>query len=101
MMNGEEIFNLLYDGKIKQDECIEVIHDEEEGNHFILRYKYGNNNYGDFDEYELISCLLFKEYKFKIIKQDEAHRRLEQQKKQEEIERLEKRLKELKNKEVK
>ncbi len=99
-MNAKEIFNLLYDEKIKNDECIEVICDEEV-NHFILRYNYGNNNYGEFDNAELMSCLLFKEYKFKIIKQKEAYKRLKEQEKQEEIERLEKKLKELKDEEVK
>ena len=60
-MNAKEIFNLLYDGQIKNDECIEVIYDGEV-NHFILRYNHGNDNYSDFDSTELMSCLLFKEY---------------------------------------
>ena len=69
-MNGKELFNLLYDEKIKDDECIEVIHPDEK-DHFIMRHPWTNK----FDLKELMSCLLFKEYTFKIIKQSEAEER--------------------------
>lgn len=94
--NAKEIFRMLYDNEIKNDECIEVIC-EGEKNHFILRYNYGNSNYGNFfDNNELMSCLLFKEYNFKIIKQDDAIRRLDDERKEDRINQLENELKKLK-----
>lgn len=93
--NGKEMFEMIYDGKIKNDECIQVIHKDFEREFFILRYNYGNNNYGDFDDKELCQHLLFKEYNFKIVKQDDAYTILEKQQKQEKIERLKRELSKL------
>ena len=53
-MNAKELFELLYDEKISDEECIEVIHPAEE-DHFILR----DGCLKKFDEYELLGCLLF------------------------------------------
>ena len=99
-MTGKEIFEMLYDGKIANNECIEVICEDEE-NHFILRGVCSiiEDEYYDFDYDELLDALLFKDYKFKIIKQKEAYKRLEEQEKEEKIRELEKQLKKLKGEE--
>ena len=91
-MNGKELFNKIYDNKIKEDECIQVLHPKEE-NHYLMR-----NNNGEFDKNELIRCLLFKDYTFEIVNQEDATKTLDEMAKQEEIKRLEERLKELKGK---
>lgn len=93
-MNGKEMFNKIYDGELKEDECIQVLHPQEE-NHYLMR-----NANGDFDKNELFRCLLFKDYKFDIIKQEDAIKTLKEKSKQEEIERLEARLKELKGENI-
>lgn len=91
-MNGKELFELLYEDKISDEECIEVIHPEEE-DHFILRY----GCLKKFDEYDLLSCLLFQEYKFVIRKQDKVEKYLEKRDRARRIEKLEKELSKLKN----
>ena len=92
-MNAKELFELLYDEKISDEECIEVIHPAEE-DHFILR----DGCLKKFDEYELLGCLLFKEYKFAIRNQNKVEKHLEEKDKAKKIERLEKELSRLKNK---
>ena len=57
-MDGKELFNKIYDDEINEDECIQVLHPQEE-NHYLMR-----NNNGVFDKNELFRCLLFKDYKF-------------------------------------
>ena len=91
-MNAKELFELLYDEKINEDECIEVLHPEEK-DHFILRDGYWN----EFDKDELFGCLLFKEYKFAVRKQDKIKKYLEKRDREEKIEKLEKELSILKN----
>ena len=88
-MNAIELFKKIYNEEIKEDECIEVLHPEEE-NYYLLR-----DNYKRFDEQDLISWLLFKEYKFKIVNQDEVQKKLDKAQKEEKIEDLKKQLKEL------
>jgi len=88
--NAKEIFAMLYDGAITEDDCIEVVHPEEEY-HYLFR-----NDWGSFDEEDLIGCLLFKEYKFKIVNQKEAEKLKFNQEKQERIEKLERELAKLK-----
>ena len=84
--NAKEIFAMLYDRAISEDDCIEIVHPEEQ-NHYLFR-----NSYGDFDEDDLIGCLLFKEYKFRIVNQQRAKKKVFEDEKQEKIERLEKEL---------
>ena len=88
-MNAIELFEKIYNEELKEDECIEILHPEEK-NHYILRDKFKS-----FDRQELISCLMFKEYKFKIVNQEEVMKKLEKQKKLQRIEELKKELKEL------
>lgn len=38
-MNAIELFKKIYNEEIKEDECIEVLHPEEE-NYYLLRDKY-------------------------------------------------------------
>ena len=90
MKNGIEIFTMLYNGEISEEECIEVIH-KEESDHYIMR-----NNIGVFDEYELLGCLLFKEYKFKVVNQEKVKKKLAEKNKQQRIEKLENELARLK-----
>lgn len=90
-LNGKELFELLYERKINEDECIEVIHPEEK-DHFILRKSCLNK----FDEYDLLGCLLYQEYKFVIRKQEKIEEYLEKRDKERKIERLEKELSKLK-----
>ena len=91
-MNGKELFAMLYDEKIEEDECIKVIHPEEE-DHYILRQRHLNK----FDDYELLGCLLFQEYKFVIRKQKRVEKYLEKRDKARRIEKLERELSRLKN----
>lgn len=92
-MNGKELFSIIYDDNINEDECIQVLHPQEQ-NHYLVR-----DINGEFDKDELFGCLLFKEYTFKIVNQQEAIETLNEIARLNEIERLEKRLKELKNQE--
>ena len=94
-MNGIELFTKLYNGEITNKECIKVIHPEEE-DHYILRKGYGRRN---FDEYDLLGCLLFKEYKFEIKNQNKVELYLEDKHKKEKIARLEKEIQRLKDSE--
>ena len=89
-MNGKEMFNKIYDDEVNIEDCIQVMHPQEQ-NHYLIR-----NTNGEFDKNELIRCLLFKEYTFKTINQEQALKNLDKIAKQNEIERLEARLKELK-----
>lgn len=91
-LNAKELFELLYDEKITEDECIEVLHPEEK-DHFILRNSYWN----EFDKDELFGCLLFKEYKFAVRNQKKIEKYLEKKDKEEKIAKLEKELERLKN----
>lgn len=88
-MNAIELFKKIYNEEIKEDECIEVLHPEEE-NYYLLR-----DECKRFDERDLISCLLFKEYKFKIVNQDEAQKKLDKADRLQKIENLKEQLKEL------
>lgn len=90
--NSKEIFAMLYDDEISEYDCIEVVHPQEES-HYLFR-----NSWGNFEYKELISCLLFKEYKFRIVNQNDAIKLKYSKERQEEIERLERRIAELKNK---
>lgn len=101
-MTGKEIFEMLYDGKIANNECIEFTYeDDEEGNHFILRdvYNLEKDLYYDFDYKRLLTCLLYKGYTFKIVKQKEAMEILEKYGKEKKINELEEQLKFLKGEE--
>ena len=91
-MNAKELFELLYEEKISDEECIEVLHPEEK-DHFLLR----KGCLKKFDKYDLLGCLLFKEYKFAIKNQEEVEKYLEKRDKARKIERLEKELSKLKN----
>ena len=86
-MNGKEMFAMLYDDKVGEDECIKVIHPEEK-DHYLLR----DRMYGDFDEYELYGCLMFPEYKFEVKKQKQVEAYLEKRDRKQKIERLKKEL---------
>jgi len=88
--NAKEMFEMIYDNKINKDDCIEVVHQKEDM-HYLYR-----NDYGEFDEEELIGCLLFKEYKFKIVNQKEAEEKVLERDKQERIKKLEKEIAKLK-----
>lgn len=88
--NGKEIFEMLYDEIITEDQCLKVIHPEEE-NHYILR-----NRIGHFDEYELLSNLLYKPYNFEIVNQKRTEMKLLKLNKEKKIKELEKELKKLK-----
>lgn len=90
MKNAIEIFTMLYNDEISEEECIEVVHPEESG-HYLLR-----NRFGEFDRDELIRNLLFKEYNFKIVNQKEIEAMLAEQQKQNRISQLEAELKRLK-----
>lgn len=90
MKNAIELFTMLYNGEISEEECIEVIHKEEQ-DHYIMRDKFGN-----LDEYELINCLLFKEYKFKVVNQAKVEKKLAEKNKAKRIEQLEAELARLK-----
>ena len=90
MKNGIELFTMLYNGEITEEQCIEVIHEKEQ-DHYIMRNKIGN-----FDEYELMGCLLFKEYKFKVVNQAKIEKKLAEKNKQQRIEQLESELARLK-----
>lgn len=94
-MNGIELFTKLYNEEITDEECIKVIHPEEK-DHYILRE---GNRRGNFDEYDLLSCLLFKEYKFEIKNQNKVELYLENKHKKEKIARLEKEIQRLKDSE--
>lgn len=90
-MNGIELFTKLYNGEITNDECIKVIHPEER-DHYILRQGCTKR----FDDYELLSCLLYTEYKFEIKNQSKVEAYLKNKNKQQRIEKLEKELQKLK-----
>lgn len=92
-MNGIELFTKLYNEEITDEECIKVIHPEEK-EHYILRER---NRRGNFDEYDLLGCLLFKEYKFEIKNQSKVELYLEDKHKKEKIARLEKEIQRLKD----
>ena len=92
-MNGKELFEKIYDDKIDIEDCIQVMHPQE-NNHYLMR-----DNNGNFDTKELIRCLLFKDYTFEIVNQQEAQDKLNKIARLNEIERLEARLKELKGEE--
>lgn len=88
--NAKEMFEMIYDNKINKEDCIEVVHPEEDM-HYLYR-----NDYGEFDEQELIGCLLFKEYKFKIVNQKKAEQKELERDKKERIKKLEKEIAKLK-----
>lgn len=90
--NAKEMFDMIYDNKINKEDCIEVVHAEEDM-HYLYR-----NDYGEFDEQELIECLLFKEYKFKIVNQKEAEQKELERDKEKRINELEKEIAKLKAK---
>lgn len=90
-MNGIELFTKLYNDEIADDECIKVLHPKEK-DHYILR----KSCLRKFDEYDLLSCLLFKEYKFEIKNQHKVETYLEKKNKMERIAQLEKELQKLK-----
>lgn len=90
-MNGIELFTKLYNDEITDEECIKVIHPEET-DHYILR----KSCLKKFDEYDLLGCLLFKEYKFEIKNQSKVELYLEKKQRKERIERLEREIQRLK-----
>lgn len=90
-MNGIELFTKLYNDEITDDECIKVIHPEER-DHYILRQWCTKR----FDTYELLTSLLYQEYKFEIKNQSKVEAYLEKKNKQQRIEKLEKELQKLK-----
>ena len=67
LYDAKEIFNMLYENEISQEDCIEVVHPEEE-NHYLFRKEWSNN----FNLEDLLGCLLFKEYKFRVVNQEKA-----------------------------
>ena len=83
MKNGKEIFEMIYDGQISDEDCLEVIY---EGNteHYLLK-----NSNGYFDDYDLITDLLFKEYSFKVVNQAEIESKIAEKQKQDRISQLE------------
>lgn len=91
LLNGKELFELLYDDKITEEQCIEVIHPQET-DHYILRQGCLNK----FDEWDLLTNLLYKEYKFVIRNQKRVVNKLNEKKKNEIIADLERRLAKLK-----
>ncbi len=90
MKNAIEIFTMLYNDEITEKQCIEVIHEQEQ-DHYLMR-----NRLGNFDEYELMCCLLFKEYKFKVVNQATVEKKLAEKNKQDRIKQLESELARLK-----
>lgn len=94
LYTAKEIFNMLYDNKISQEDCIEVVHPEEE-NHYLLRRGWSN----DFNKDDLFGCLLFKEYKFRIVNQKEAEIKISKKQKGKRIKELERELEKLKRNE--
>lgn len=90
-MNGIELFTKLYNQEIELDDCIEVIHPKEE-NHYIFRKDYGDK---EFDYYELMTTLLYKEYKFTFQNQETIKKKLKKLEIEELIKIKEKELKEL------
>ncbi|HAV90184.1 MAG TPA: hypothetical protein DCW44_02785 [Eubacterium sp.] len=94
LYDAKEIFNMLYEDKIDQEDCIEAVHPEEE-NHYLFRREWSNN----FDQADLLGCLLFKEYKFRIVNQEKAKKIVLEKDKKNRIESLERELKKLKGSE--
>lgn len=90
-MNGKELFEKIYNNEIGENDCIEVIHPEEE-NHYIFRKNYGDKG---FDHYELMTALLYKEYKFVFQNQELIKKKLKKLEIEELIKAKEKELKEL------
>lgn len=90
-LNGKELFELLYDGKISEEQCIEVIHPQEQ-DHYILRQGFSNN----FDEWDLLTNLLYKEYKFVIRNQKRVENYLKEKNRKKKIQELEEQLERLK-----
>ena len=90
MKNGKEIFTMIYDGQISDEECLEVI--VEEGiKHYLLK-----DSSGKFDEHNLLNDLLQKDYSFKVVNQAEVEREIAEKQKQERISQLETELARLK-----
>ena len=89
MKNGKEIFAMIYDDEISTEECIKIIHPDAE--FYLLRDKFG-----EFDKKELMMSLLFKEYNFEIVNQQEVEVMLAEKQKQERIKQLEAELERLK-----
>lgn len=94
LYNAKEIFSMLYENEISQEDCIEAVHPEEE-NHYLFRREWSNN----FDQADLLGCLLFKEYKFRIVNQEKAKKIMLKKDKKNRIESLERELKKLKGSE--
>lgn len=90
-LNGKELFELLYDDKITEEQCIEVIHPQE-SDHYILRQGYLNK----FDEWDLLTNLLYKEYKFVIRNQKRVENYLKERNRKKKIQELEEQLERLK-----
>ena len=90
-LNGEELFELLYDDKITEEQCIEVIHPQET-DHYILRQGCLNK----FDEWDLLTNLLYKEYKFVIRNQKRVENYLKERNRKKKIQELEEQLERLK-----
>lgn len=73
----------------------------------IRRYKYGIEDHyllrrgwsNDFNKDDLFGCLLFKEYKFKIVNQKEAEIKISKKQKRKRIKELERELEKLKRNE--
>lgn len=83
MKNGKEIFEMIYDSQISDEECLEVIY---EGNteHYLLK-----DSNGYFDDDDLITDLLFKKYSFKVVNQAEIESKIAEKQKQDRISQLE------------
>ena len=94
LYDAKEIFNMLYENEISQEDCIEVVHPEEE-DHYLFRREWSNN----FNQEDLLSCLLFKEYKFRVVNQEEAKKVVKEKERKNRIERLERELEILKGSE--
>lgn len=90
MKNGKEIFEMLYNDDITEDQCIAYTKDNENWD-YILRDKNGNFNMVD-----LISKLLFKGNAFKILNQLEVESIIAEKQKQDRIKQLEAELERLK-----
>lgn len=92
MKTGKQIFEELYDRKIKDDECLEYTEDkyEESANwNYLLRKD------GVFNNNDLVEKLLNNKYYFKVVNQKEIQDLLAEKEKQDRISRLEKELERL------
>lgn len=94
MKNAIEIFTMLYNNEISEEECIAYTKDDDidtDNWEYVLRDKNGR-----FNMLDLVDKLLNNEYKFMISNQSSIETILAEQQKQNRISQLEAELKRLK-----